>query len=258
MLIKHKHTKSISIVKKQFITIFILTGMIPVLILGIFTTIYVHRQMDLHYRSLAKADGIRINSVLFDITTTVYSQSKSIVNTTDSMRLFNSSKRTADVDLKVNNLNSTLTTLKDNNASISYIHIFSNNPNIKDCKNISYMPDFDDIEWKEKIGDSWSVWTSLTKYTIINTPYKELSLIRKFGIPSQDYEAYLIISIDTNYKCKKCIINYFKHYVCRFTLLHCYLLLNNSCSTGTLRYEVYNRKKCYTYKTLKYSYCCGK
>ena len=62
-------------VRSQLLRIFLLAGMFPLLVIGIFSIASVRKQMLARYESLEKADGLRVASSLNDITTTVYSSS---------------------------------------------------------------------------------------------------------------------------------------------------------------------------------------
>lgn len=67
-------------VRSQLLRIFLLAGMFPLLVIGIFSIASVRKQMLARYESLEKADGLRVASSLNDITTTVYSSSDTLLN----------------------------------------------------------------------------------------------------------------------------------------------------------------------------------
>ena len=58
-------------VRNQLLRIFLLAGMSPLLVIGIFSITSVRKQMLARYESLTNADGLRVASSLSDITTTV-------------------------------------------------------------------------------------------------------------------------------------------------------------------------------------------
>lgn len=187
-------------VKNQILRIFLLAGIIPILLFGIFSILYVQNQMDQHYRSLVKADGLRINSVLFDITTTIYSSSETLTDNSICQNLFGQQSSLSDANLaSLKNIDSTIHTYRENTAAISMIHLYTNNPNISDTDYISYLPNYDDMEWHTAIGDHWGTWTCLTNEDIHGNTFQELSLVRRIGIVSNKYTAYLVIHLDNNY-----------------------------------------------------------
>lgn len=67
-------------VKLQILQVFFLATIIPILIFGIFSVVHVRNQMEEHYESQVRADGLRVNSILFDITTSIFTSTESITN----------------------------------------------------------------------------------------------------------------------------------------------------------------------------------
>lgn len=186
-------------VQNQILRIFFFAGIIPILVLGIFSITYTYRQMNSHYRSQIAADAIRVNSVMFDITTTIYTSSETLTNSESYMNLFGSNTLDEDAFASLERLNNTLQTFRNNTAAVSSIHLYTDNPDIPDCDNITSLADFSTEEWYEKSNGQWSTWTTLTHYDIVKNPYQELSLIRKIGIVSDKYSAYLVVCLDSNY-----------------------------------------------------------
>lgn len=186
-------------VRKQILRIFAISCIIPVLFLGIFSATYTRKQMTDQYRSLAKSEGIRVNSVMFDITTSIYNISEAIIDT-DTCRSLFSTRALSDSDVaKLDLMEDGLKSYINSTAAISSIHIYTDNEQIPGTQHISYASSFDDMEWYGKIKTSWSKWTELSNYTIINTEYQEIALIRKIAVPAEDLNAYLIIHLDNNY-----------------------------------------------------------
>lgn len=186
-------------VRKQILRIFVISCIIPVLFLGIFSAAYTRKQMTEQYSSLAKAEGTRVNSVMFDITTTVYNIADSLIDNDSCRSLFAAYEMTDSTSSKLNQLEGSLKTHLDSTAAISYMHIFTNNPVITETPHISYVSDFNEQEWYGKIKSSWSKWTELSNYTIINTEYKEIALVRKIAVPLKGTDAYIVIHLDSNY-----------------------------------------------------------
>lgn len=188
----------ISKIKQQFLRIFLLAAILPILILGTFSVIHVRNQMSEHYSSQVKADGLRINSILFDITTSIYTSTESILNNQSCMKLFGSDY-SSDTDKQyLENINNSLTTFRKNTAAISSIQIYTDNENIPDADYISSLPNYDGQNWFLK-SKGWSTWTCLTSQNRFGNEIYELALIRRIGIISDEYTAYLVICLDNNY-----------------------------------------------------------
>lgn len=195
----NSNKKRHSNVRKQILRIFAISCIIPVLFLGIFSATYTRKQMTDQYRSLAKSEGIRVNSVMFDITTSIYNISESLIDNDSCRLLFASDEMDSSATSKLDLLENSIKTYSDTTAAISYMHIYTDNENITGTQHISYASSFEDMEWYSKIQSSWSKWTELSNYTIINTEYKEVALIRKIAVPAEDLNAYIIIHLDNNY-----------------------------------------------------------
>lgn len=186
-------------VKLQILQVFFLATIIPILIFGIFSVVHVRNQMEEHYESQVRADGLRVNSILFDITTSIFTSTESITNNKKFTSLLGS-EYSNDVDLQnYNDLNDGLTTFAKNTASISSLHLYTTNLHIPENSFISVMTDFENEEWYEKIGHHWSNWTTLSRTDRFGNEIEELALIRKIGVVANRYSAYLVIRVDNNY-----------------------------------------------------------
>ncbi len=186
-------------VRKQILRIFAISCIIPVLFLGIFSATYTRKLMTEQYCSLAKSEGIRVNSVMFDITTTIYNIADTLIDNDNCRQLFAAEQISDDLQKKLYILEETVNSYASNTAAISYMHIYTNNSAITDTSHISYTSSFDDMDWYNKIKTNWSKWTQLSNYTIIDTEYKEIALIRKIAVPAEGLNAYIIIQLDNNY-----------------------------------------------------------
>ena len=193
-----KQCKSRS-VRSQLIVIFLFAGVLPLLVIGIYSITNVRRQMIARYESIVKADGTRVNSVLYDITTSIYSSSDTLINSNQCLDLFAIEKNSEKADTRLRSLDRALDTFYENNASVSYIQVFTNNPHIGNQNRITFLPDPSMTEWYKKLGDNWSTWASLERYTsVVPQQYQELTLIRRIGVASSRYQAYMVIGLDRN------------------------------------------------------------
>ena len=90
-----------------------------------------------------------------------------------------------------------LQTYFDNTASVCRIQIYTNNPNLQNSEHIHYQQNFVLDEWRKALGNNWSTWASLQRYTaIVRQPYRELTLIRRIGVASSKYQAFLVIGLE--------------------------------------------------------------
>lgn len=186
-------------VRNQLLRIFLLAGMSPLLVIGIFSITSVRKQMLARYESLTNADGLRVASSLSDITTTVYSYSDTLLNSNQCLSLFAAESMSPNIKEQFTDLERALQTYFDNTASVCRIQIYTNNPNLQNSEHIHYQQNFVLDEWRKALGNNWSTWASLQRYTaIVRQPYRELTLIRRIGVASSKYQAFLVIGLDRN------------------------------------------------------------
>ena len=183
--------------------IFVLCAILPVVGLGVFSIRQAKTQMTEQYRSLASADALRVTSILFDITTSAYTSSESILAGNECMYLF-ASETPSDAGDQVyySHIEAALSALAENSASISSIHIYTDNPKIQSGPYISPMAaDYAGEEWYSKIQENtWSTWLLLSNTANpINRSVSQLSLVRRIPVASARYTAYLVIRLDSNY-----------------------------------------------------------
>lgn len=186
-------------VKQQMLRTFFLTAIIPILIFGIFSLSYMRSQLTEHYNYQVKAEGLRVNSILFDITTSLYTSSESLLANKKYMLRLGSSDPETTSRTNLSELDDALRTFRRNTAAISSIQLYTDNPLIPDMEYITSLPGYEGEEWYERIGDHWDTWTCLSRPTRSGKDAYELALIHRIGIVSTDYSAYLVIHLDNNY-----------------------------------------------------------
>ncbi len=200
MKIKHLDLNHTPKVKQQILRTFFIAAIVPILILGGFSVVHVRKQMSEHYASQVKADGLRVNSILFDVTTSIYTSSETITTSKKCLRLLGSDYDTDALHQAYNELETSLTTLYDTTAAISDICIYTDNPAIPNSDCIASLSDYTDTAWYPAIGsDGWGTWTCLSHTDDHGNELYELALIRRIGVTSPTYTAYLVIRLDQNY-----------------------------------------------------------
>ena len=179
--------------------IFLMVGIFPMLIFGVFSIIHVRNQMTEHYQSQVTADSLRVNSVLFDITTAQYTSTESLTNTQECMLLFGDRHPDEEMLNTLDRLDNDLTRFRQNTAAVSSITIYTNNPAIPDRNHVLYVPEIAKEEWYQNLGEEWSTWTCLSSSDIVGNTYTELALVKKLAVVSREYSAYLVLRLDNNY-----------------------------------------------------------
>ncbi len=187
-------------IKQQIRLISLLAILIPVWILGTFSIMQVRKQMLEHYTSQVHADSIRVNSTLFDITTTIYTSSEPLINSTNNMELFGSRYNEAKYYDSYDSISSSLSHLHKDIAAISSVYIYTNNPNIPTSSYIKYMSDYSEESWYNNLPDGvLNNWELVEYQNRFNNDTFELCLVRKMWVVnSSNYSAYLVICLDNN------------------------------------------------------------
>jgi two-component system sensor histidine kinase YesM len=160
-----------------------------------------------HYQNQVVADNLRVKSILFEVTTSVYNISDEIFIDKDLQKLLATrynSKQVADKSC------SNYTKLKNyinRNTYISSIKIYTNNPTIYKYDSIiqyaSIIPVTKEIEkndwYQQAINHADITWKSLNSIDYWKHISQELSLIRRIPIISTKEYAVLKITISNNY-----------------------------------------------------------
>lgn len=137
-----RNFNSKSKIRRQINHIFLISVIVPVLTLGTFSAFYIRNLMLGHYTRQLNADGVRVNSILFELTTSIYSSIESIYKNTGYMLLLGSDFSTEKQHENYTSLYNHIDYLQKNVASISFIHIYTNNPDIKTSPLISYIENY--------------------------------------------------------------------------------------------------------------------
>lgn len=187
-------------VRQQIIFICMFSTFIPLFIVGLFSIIQARNQMSEQYESQITETALRINSTLFDITTSLYTSCDNLINS-NYLRILLGSDFSAFSDHQNYELASnSLSTMHSTTSAISSIMVYTNNPNIPSNSYITTVNDYSDLQWSEQIVDKGlNNWQCLTGEDSWHNKVYELSIIRRIGINSTDYSAYLVLSIDANY-----------------------------------------------------------
>lgn len=187
-------------VRQQIIFICIFSTFIPLFIVGLFSIMQARKQMSEQYESQVTAAALRINSTLFDITTSLYTSCDNLINSNNLRILLGSDFSTSSDHQYYELVSNSLSTMHSNTATIASIKVYTNNPNIPSNSYITTVNDYSSLQWSDQIvGKALNNWQCLTGEDSWNNKVFELSIMRRIGINSTKYSAYLVLSIDANY-----------------------------------------------------------
>jgi two-component system sensor histidine kinase YesM len=188
-------------VRQQIIFICMFSTFIPLFIVGLFSIMQARKQMSEQYESQVTATALRINSTIFDITTSLYTSCDNLINVNYLRRLLGSDFSTSNDHQYYELATNSLKTMHTNTAAIASIQIYTNNPNIPSNSCITSVDDeYSGLQWSSKIiGKTLNSWQCLTFEDSRHNKVYELSIIKRISINSTKYSAYLVLSIDANY-----------------------------------------------------------
>jgi len=153
-----------------------------------------------HYTGQIHADSVRVNSILFELTTSIYTSIEPVSMDTSYMSLLGSDFSSEECKKSYDALYNHINDLQKNTASISFVHIYTNNPNLKSNSIISYLDNYSKQDWYQNMPKgSWATWERSTRKIGHDQEITELCLVKKFGVASDIYSAYLVLCLDNNY-----------------------------------------------------------
>ena len=195
-------------IKKQITFIFLLSSIIPICVVGLFAIINARKQMLSHYETQLETEAIRVKSTLFDITTSVRTNTQSIIENQSFRNLFNTSY-SDDTKAAYDLINSQLETYYSTSAAIKSINVYTDNPDIPSNGHIYCLPDgFTKEPWYLHMSaNTYTTWTSAPYVDRFGNTQYELTLIEKFLTNDSPYSTYLVTRLDSNSLRNRILIN---------------------------------------------------
>jgi len=222
--------KKKSRVGRQMYNVLFFAFIIPIAIIGIMSVFILYREMKDRYEAQIKAENTRIKSIMFDITSSVYTNLETIMSSQDYRDMFTSSHFARQEQEQYISLTRAIGSLRGTTAAISSINIYTNNPVIPTGNNIVNVgksgeeklgddaklaagsgnagDPFSRFEWYEQVDTM--AWNSYTCSHVPLNDYEdayELTLVRRFNTGSSENKAYMVVTVSTNYLRNRLINN---------------------------------------------------
>ena len=118
MFQKFRYSLAVPKIKRQINLIFFFSSIIPICIFGLFAIFNARNQMLRQYESQLETDALRVNSTLFDLTTTIRISTANILDNESYWNLFNETY-TEDSAGSYQSLVNYLHTFRNNTAAFS-------------------------------------------------------------------------------------------------------------------------------------------
>ena len=202
MFQKFRYSLAVPKIKRQINLIFFFSSIIPICIFGLFAIFNARNQMLRQYESQLETDALRVNSTLFDLTTTIRISTANILDNESYWNLFNETY-TEDSAGSYQSLVNYLHTFRNNTAAVSSVCMYTDNPSIPEDEDhsIRVMTDgFDSEPWYQYLESSaYNTWTCAPYEDRFGNTTYELTLVEKIILKNSSYNAYLVTRLDSNY-----------------------------------------------------------
>ena len=174
---------------------------LPLIIIGIFLIAYMNNMLLDHYNNQVQADNTRVKSIMFDVTTNIYTISDAIFEDKSLQALLAERYATSQDAAKSFSNYTKLTDYTYKNTSISSIELYTVNPTIHDYACFKAVTEeISETAWyRQASSQSSTLWKSLSRIDSRDNTSQELCLIRRIPIISTGEDAVLVIRISNNY-----------------------------------------------------------
>ena len=188
-------------VKMQLNFMYFTAIFLPLIIIGIFLIAYMNNMLLDHYNNQVQADNTRVKSIMFDVTTNIYTISDAIFEDKSLQALLAERYATSQDAAKSCSNYTKLTDYTYKNTSISSIELYTVNPTIHDYACFKAVTEeISETAWyRQASSQSSTLWKSLSRIDSRDNTSQELCLIRRIPIISTGEDAVLVIRISNNY-----------------------------------------------------------
>lgn len=187
-------------IRRQLRGIFLFGVLLPSLGFGIFAVFHARSQMITLYSSLVQSNCARVTSIVSDVTMNAYISADSIISSPQYMRLLGATEPVetgSGTEYAV--LDDRVSAISADNAVISEAGVVTNNPNIPTGRSVQYYADLAQRPWYGMITNKqWRVWVTAPVTSIWGETRETLMLICRMGTTNDQYETFLIITLDRN------------------------------------------------------------
>lgn len=192
-----KNTK----IRGQMYIIYILALLLPLSILGITLTYTARNLLNNHYMELLESDNWRVKSLLTEITTQTYKLSEEICFDSEQKNLLQREYINSQDFMNTVNESNKLDSIVYAYSEIENIHIYTNNPTIKNYKQYrSVTEDVMETDWYQKaIQTTGAFWVSIGLEGDYSNSDSNLCLVRRINLPDGKYSAVAVIRISDKY-----------------------------------------------------------
>ncbi len=188
-------------IKRQLYTVYMVTMVVPIVLIGMFLLINNYRMMANYHRDLLQSDNLRARNILFEITTQIYNISENISFDSDLQEILSGSFAGKEEYQEAVNEASVLDAFEGNYTEINEISVYTDNPTISSYRQfVKVDSEIAKKDWYQKATSQSGVfWEEMSWQDDYGNEYWNLCLVRKIPLVKSPYHAVLVIRISDNY-----------------------------------------------------------
>lgn len=180
--------------------------LVPLLFIGVFLSFYAINFLYRQAQTQVESDNLRAKSVLLDAALHFYTISEELFSDGDLSRILTADYENEEEAMRICNGYERLARTHANNAAISSILIYTDNPSIPDCRYIQQADPDMLAEWFPLVSVSGTTsWQSSTlgysesTYPGTGERAPELTFLRSIPLSPSSHHAILVIKLSNNY-----------------------------------------------------------
>lgn len=188
-------------VQRQLTSIFILALLVPITLIGFLLLFNSRRTLYNHYQEQAESDSLRVRSIMFDLTTNFYNLSEDITSDSSLAELLTTKWESRSEGGKRAEAYNRLTTIRQQDTSISSISIYTSNEMIAGFGDfLPITEELSETSWFPKASSTPGIfWMTLKREDALGNTYWELNMFRQIPLPQTRSYAILALTASNNY-----------------------------------------------------------
>ncbi|HIT90317.1 MAG TPA: histidine kinase [Candidatus Merdenecus merdavium] len=187
-------------IQKQLYYTFFIAILLPLALIGIVLMLNNKKQLTKHYENQVASDNLRVKSIMFDTTLSLYNLSENLATDGNLQHLISADYQSVDDFILALNNYTFIDQIYKNYTMVSNISIYSLNEYAKH-NYFHYATDaIKKTRWYTKASRQANIfWMGSTRLDQLNQEHYELTLYRKIPLPSTGSYAVLAMSVSNNY-----------------------------------------------------------
>ena len=188
-------------VQRQLTGVFMLALLIPVACIGFLLLYNSQQTLFNHYQEQAESDGLRVRSIMFDLTTNFYNLSEDIVTDQSLQNLLDSSWDSVSEARSAAYSYNRLTSIRQQNTSIESISVYTYNEQLAGYGDFLSITDgVRETSWFQQAASTSAIfWRTEKREDTYGNIYWELNMFRQLTLPASRSYAVLVITASNNY-----------------------------------------------------------